>query len=226
MEKSKKQEKINEDIKSKSQRTIRLRNRFFFMMYRYSTMVFLTSLLCFISAIIFLIFFLRQPIPPQYIPTLEDGRYIQLEPLSTCKSDQEVQKFMFDAVKKLYRYDYINYAEQIQEATNYFTPAGWNEYLTSFQNSNTLNAVKQNKWVVTSKLNSLPSIIEKKNAGNICVFDLQMPILVSYIGETGQEEKGIVYMRVIRQSVIDNADGLGITKIVFQKENQQNQQNQ
>ena len=194
---------------------VRLRNRFFFMLYRYSTLVFLSSLACLICSILFLFVFIRQPVPPQYIPIDEDGRYIKLEPLSVCKDDSEVKKFTMSAIKRIYKYDYINYADQLQDAAQYFTKDGWNEYVGEYASSKTLFAIKENKWIVTVQPNSLPSITKKELINNICTWEVKADVQISYIGPSGQILKGDVYMKIVRNSVINNPDGLGISKSVF-----------
>lgn len=196
-------------------RLVRLRNRFFFMLYRYTTLVFLSSLACLIFSFMFLFIFTRQPVPPQYIPIDEDGRYIKLEPLSLCKEDADVKKFMLGAIKRMYKYDYVNFADQIQDAAQFFTKDGWDEYLTEYSKSKTLFAVKENKWIVTVQPNSLPNIIKKEVVDDVCTWDVKADVQVSYIGSSGQAQKGDIYMRIVRNSVINNPDGLGIARAVF-----------
>lgn len=202
--------------KSKAAKVVTLRNRFFFMMYRYSSLVFITSLVSFLFSIGFLIFFARQPVPPQYIPINEDGTYIKLDPLSTCKKDADVQKFALSAIKKLYKYDYINYADQLQEAAAYFTAPGWNKYLEEYSRSNTLLAVKENKWIVSVVPLSVPIINKTWMDNGVCTWEIKTPLSITYVGASNsQNPKGDLYMRVVRQSVINNADGLGITQTVL-----------
>jgi hypothetical protein len=202
--------------KSKVLKVVALRNRFFFTLYRYSTLVFLTSVASFIFSVIFLIFFAKQPVPPQYIPLNPDGTYIKMDPLTTEKSEADVQKFTMTAIKKLFKYDYVNYSEQLQDAASYFTEEGWNSYLDEYVKSNTLQAVKENKWIVTVTPESVPIIIKKGLADGIFVWEIQTKIQLMYVGAQGQTQHGDLYIRVARNSVINNPEGLGITKAIFQ----------
>lgn len=226
MEKENKSQKISNKVSSKSSDktkssggkaaiVVALRNKFFFMLYRYSSLVFITSLICFFSSLVFLIFFARQPVPPQYIAVNEDGTYIKLSPVSECKPDAEVQKFAMGAIKKLYKYDYINYADQIQEAAIYFTPQGWNEYLEEYGRSNVLAAVKEYKWIVSVQPEGIPSVVKNQIENGVCTWELKTPISVLYVGNNSQTQKGDLYMRISRYSVIKNPEGLGITKVIF-----------
>lgn len=203
-------------IKEKVLRTVVLRNRFFFILYRYSTIVFLTSLLGCIFSILFLVFFAKQPVPPQYIPLNADGTYIKLDPLSAEKSEGDVQKFALAAIKSLYKYDYINYSEQIQSASYYFTEEGWNNYLDEYEKSQTLQAVKENKLIVTVKPESIPIVLKKGLVDGIFVWEIQTKVQIMYVGNSGQIQTGDLYMRISRNSIINNPEGLGITKSIFQ----------
>lgn len=205
----------SEKIKEKVLRTIMLRNRFFFILYRYSTLVFLTSLASFLFSIIFLIFFAKQPIPPQYIAVNPDGTLIKMESLDIEKPTAEVQKFALDAIKKMYKFDYINFSEQVQEASSYFTQDGWNEYLDQYVKSGTLTAIKENKWIVTVKPQTIPIVVKKGLVDGVFVWELKTNLEISYVGQTGQLQHGEMYMRITRDSVINNPEGLGIIKAVF-----------
>lgn len=200
---------------NKALMVVALRNKFFYMLYRYSSLVFLTSLIGLISSIAFLVFFSKQPVAPQYVPVKEDGTYFDLEPLSQCKPDAEVQKFVMAAMKKLYKYDYINYADQIQEASQYFTIDGWNEYLNEYSISGILTSVKENKWISTIEVNKVPLILDRKEVNGLCTWEVQTDATVIYIGEKAQRTSGELYFRVVRNSVINNSDGLGIVNLVF-----------
>lgn len=213
-----KKEKSNSSTErksSKAAKAIAIRNRFYFLLYRYSSLVFITSLLCMISSLVFLFFFARQPVPPQYIPINEDGTYIKLSPLSECKEDKDVQKFVISAINKLYKYDFINYADQLQAAAPYFTGSGWNEYLDEYASSNTLLAVKENRWVVSVTPSGVPLITKQWIENDVCTWEVKTPISLVYMGNNSQNPKGDVYMRIVRNSVINNPEGLGVKKVVF-----------
>lgn len=205
----------SEKVKEKVLRTIMLRNRFFFILYRYSTLVFLTSLASFLFSIVFLIFFAKQPIPPQYIAVNPDGTLIKMDSLDVEKPSSEVQKFALDAIKKMYKFDYVNFSEQVQDASSHFTQEGWNEYLDQYVKSGTLTAIKENKWIVTVKPATIPIIVKKGLVDGVFVWEVQTNLEIMYVGQAGQIQHGEMYMRITRDSVINNPEGLGIVKAVF-----------
>lgn len=215
-----KEKKVKEIKKNKSPIVVALRNRFFFMLYRYSILVFLFSLASLVSTVLMFVFILRMPIPPQYIPVNEDGSYIKLTPVDDCssKSDGEVKKFTKDAINTLYKYDYINYKEELQDAAQYFTGDGWNEYLDSLTKSDTLLAVTENKWIVTVNFEEAPEITKKPyvdESDRACTWEVKFPVDISYIGKTSTKQKGEIHARISRVSVLKNPEGLGIKRLVF-----------
>lgn len=203
---------------NKASIAVALRNTFFFMLYRYATLVFITSLIAFFTSIGFFLFFSKQPVPPQYIPINEDGTYIKLLPVSDCnsKSEAEVKKFIMSAINKMYKYDYINYSDQFQDAAAFFTTDGWNEYLESYTSSRTLLAVKENKSIVTVQPQGLPEYTKQPVVEDgACTWELKAPLLINYIGNNSEQVRGELYLRISRTSVLKNEQGLGIKRIIF-----------
>ena len=200
------------------EKLVKLRNRFFYMFYRYSSLLFVTSIACFITSLLFLFVFIQKPVPPQYIKVDKEGRYIPLDPVDKCRDIEEVKRFMLSAVKRMYKYDYINYTEQLNNAQEYFTPRGWERFLDEFKETKTLFAVKENKWIVTVEPLGVPVLEKTYDDGTptkTCVMNLKAPIMINYIGSKGQSRKGDIYMRIQRQSVITSDHGLGISQVVF-----------
>lgn len=209
---------------AKSARVVALRNRFFYMFYRNASLVFVMSLIGFIISVIFLVVFIKQPVAPQYIPLNPDGTYIKLLPLSEPKTDLEVNNFVNAALKKLYKFDYINYSEQLMEGASYFIPEGWNEYLTAYTASGNLTFVKENHAVVTVKVLDAP-VINKKGVNpqtGIYEWEIQTKVEISYFGldlksNNAVNKTDVLYalIRVTRNTVINNPEGLGISKLIF-----------
>ncbi len=203
---------------NKTSVVVALRNKFFFMLYRYSFLVFITSILTLITSITFFFFFSSQPVPPQYIPINEDGTYVTLLPISDCqsKTDAEVKSFTMEAINKIYRYDYINYSDQFQSIAQYFTTNGWNDYLESYEASRTLSALKENQWIVTVRPKGLPEYVnEPQIVNNVCTWELKLPLVITYVGKTAEEVSGELFLRVQRVSVLKSQEGLGINRSIF-----------
>lgn len=207
---------------SKAALVVALRNKFFFMMYRYATLVFITSIITFITSVSFFLFFSKQPVPPQYIPVNEDGTYMKLPSVADCnsKTESDVKTFALNAINKIYKYDYINYSDQFQDAALYFTTSGWNEYLDNYKASRTLLSLKENKWIVTAKPTGTPEFVKApETVEGVCSWELKVPINISYVGNNSMDLRGELYLRINRISVIKSPEGLGIRKIIMRELN-------
>lgn len=201
--------------KNKAQKVVTLRNRFFYTMYKYSMLSFLTSFIAFVVACVFVVMFANKPQQVEYIPTDEAGMYIEIPTLDKCFDDKVVQRFTLEAASHLFKYDYINYADQMQQATEFFSLDGWNRFLEEFKKSRTLDAVRENQWVVTSKPTGVPVILKKQMIDGVCTWDVKLSIGVSYLGHAKNNAVNMdMYFRISRLSVINNPRGLGITTII------------
>ncbi len=208
---------MKKELANKTLMVVALRNKFFFLLYRNVLMVFLASLVGLGFAIALTLFFAGHPVYPRYIAINEDGSYINLLPVSECKSDAEVQNFVVSATKRLFRYDHINYSDQLQDAAYYFTLPGWNAFLTSYGSSKTLDAVKENRWVVTVNINSVPQINKQNVIDGVCTWELTLPVNVMYMGNKSQSVNLNLYYKVQRQSIVQHPEGLGITNLIQQQ---------
>ena len=90
---------------------------------------------------------------PQYFAATPDGRIIQQHPLTDpVLSDAQVLAWVSNVTQALYRMDYVHWQDQLQLVANYFTPAGWRNYVTALKASNNLNALTQFKMVTKVQL--------------------------------------------------------------------------
>lgn len=201
---------------TKAQRSISLRNKFYFLGYKNSLLIFFVSLLLFVLSVIFAFVFSTQPVAPLYIPLKNDGTYIDLIRVSEAhKNDQEVADFVTKGVRKLYIRDYINYTDQLMDASYFFTINGWNSYLDSLEKQKTMEAIKQNQWVVTFNPTASPTLLEKKvNNEGYFTWAFEYPGTINYLGVTSRQQNVKLQILVQRTSVVDSPMGMGIALIV------------
>ncbi len=212
-----KESKKNKQLSNtKALKVVTLRNKFFYMGYRGSLLVFFVSLCMFILSLIFVYIFSTQPVAPLYIPIKENGSYIDLVRIDQPnKNDQEVADFVAKAVKKLYTRDYINYSDQLMDASIYFTPNGFNSFLDSVEASQSIAAMKQNEWVVSFTPRQAPILLEKKLNGNAYTWAFDFPGTITYNGgKSGRKQNVTLKIIVTRVSIVDSPYGIGITTLV------------
>ena len=201
---------------TKAQRVITLRNKFFYLSYKNSLLIFFISAIMFALSVMFIYVFSTQPVAPIYIPLKADGTYIDLIRVDKeHKNDQEVADFITKGVRKLYTRDYINYTDQLMDASYYFTVNGWNSYLESLQQQKTMDAIKQNQWVVTFMPTAAPTLLEKKVDGQgYYTWAYEYPGMINYIGNGSRQQNVKLQILVKRTSVVDSPQGMGISLIV------------
>ncbi len=200
---------------TKSHMMILMRNRFYYGLYRNATLVFIVSVMTFLTSALFLYMLSKKPVEPQYIVVHEDGKLMELTPITQCKSQEEVQNFLIKGLNKIYKYSHINYSDELMSASYYFTGEGWGNFLEQLSKSNTLAAVKDNKWIVSLEITGSPQILKQYDDGEKCVTEIKVPLNVLFIGKEGQTLSGDLFASIIRQSVINNPEGLGIQTLVL-----------
>ncbi len=200
---------------TKSHMLILMRNRFYYSLYRHATLIFIVSVLTFLTSATFLYLLSKKPVDPQYIVVHEDGKLMTLTPINECKSVEEMQKFLIRGVNKIYKYSYVNYSDEIMSGSYYFTGDGWGGFLDQLSKSNTLAAVKDNQWIVSVEITGTPQVLKQYDDGEKCVTEMKVPLNVLFIGKSGQSLTGDLFATVVRQSVINNPEGLGIQSITM-----------
>lgn len=216
MSEEKESKKDKQLSNTKALKVVTLRNKFFYMGYRNSLLVFFVSLCMFLLSLLFLYIFSTQPVAPIYVPIKENGSYIDLIRVDQPnKNDQEVADFVAKAVKKLYTRDYINYSDQLMDAAIYFTPSGFNSYLDGVEASQSIAAMKQNEWVVSFTPRQAPILLEKKLVNNYYTWAFEFPGTITYNGgKSGRKQNVRIQIIVTRVSIVDNPYGIGITTFV------------
>ena len=201
---------------TKALKVVHLRNRFLYVTYRYVLMLFVFSIFMAIFSFTMMVYFIRQPIPPQYVPVSSDGRLLELPTIDKeFKTESEVTDFFLRGLKKTHTFDFYNYRDQINEASSFFTINEWNNFFTKLAEAKTLDAVKENNWVATIKFTGPPVIKEKGLVNNTFSWYIEVPVKIMFIGTKSRTISGTYSGTIIRISKIDNPDGIAINRITF-----------
>ena len=121
------------------------------------------------------------PTPPEYFATTADGRIIMLHPLSDpVLPDDFVLQWTADAVHKAFSLDYVHWREQLQEASNNFTPDGWKWFLNSLKSTNNLKTLTDLQMVSNATVTGTPEVQEKEVIDGHFAWKITMPLLVTY----------------------------------------------
>src|SRR3990167_4541085 len=144
-------------MKEEGLKLVLLRNEFYRDNYRKAAMAFL--LLIILNAILAAAVFYKMthPAKPQYFAITDDGKIISLYALSDpMLSNDKVLQWSTVAARKAFALDFLHWREQLQDASNYFTPDGWKYFLTALQQTNNLKTLADLKMVSDATITGAP----------------------------------------------------------------------
>ena len=99
------------------------------------------------------------PPKPKYIAAENDGRIIELRPISRPTiSKNALLTWTAEAVTSIFTYDYVNYRKQFQANVDYFSPDGWQAYMEQLDKSGTLQTVKEKSMLVSAVVGGSPVV--------------------------------------------------------------------
>lgn len=163
-----------------------------------------------------LIYLLTHPPEPKYFATSINGRITPLFPLDLPnQSDSAVLQWANQAAIAAFTYNFVNYREELQASSGFFTADGWTQFLNALQQSNNLDAVKAKKLIVSAVATRAPIILQKGLLNGAYSWRVQMPILVTYQSASEfSQQNNVVTMLITRVSTLNSPRGIGIAQFV------------
>jgi intracellular multiplication protein IcmL len=192
------------------------RNSFYRDNYRRVMMALLAVfvLVGLLSATLF--YLVTHPPEPKYFAIHPDGTLIKLEPLSQPNmSPATLLQWANSAAIAVNTYNFVNYRQALQEASENFTPDGWQAYLQQLQSSNNLVAVTEKKLIVSAVATGAPVILQEGVTDGVYTWRVQMPMLITYQSASQVSPQSVVVtMLIVRVSPLNSARGIGIAQFV------------
>ena len=125
----------------------------------------------------------RVKTPPQYVQLTEDGRILQIAPLTTPNvADGEILRFAMESVKWINTYDHQNWKDQLQSNAFRFSPTGWNRFMEAFLSTNTLVSVQERHMVVSAIPTGAPRVAKEGIADEVGQYTwlVEVPVRIQY----------------------------------------------
>lgn len=165
-----------------------------------------------------LMYLIFNPPAPVYFPVTLSGYIVPIIPLDKPnQSDEEVLIWTSKAVLASYSYSYVNYHEEIQAASGFFTARGWNSFLNALKNSNNLDAVTARHMVVSANLLGKPVIEHKGTLGDRLAWDVKVPIIATFQNPSEFSQQYLyVHAIVVRVPILNAPSGIGIEQLVVE----------
>lgn len=163
-----------------------------------------------------LVYLITHPPAPKYFATSINGRITPLFPLDEPnQSDSAVLQWANQAAIAAFTYNFVNYRDELQASSGFFTADGWSQFLNALQQSNNLDAVKAKKLIVSAVATRAPIILQKGLLNGRYSWRVQMPILVTYQSASEfSQQNNVVTMLITRVSTLNSPRGIGISQFV------------
>ena len=196
--------------------TVALRNQFSKDGQSKLILVILISLISNLILGAMLIYKISHPPEPKYFATSINGRITPLFSLDQPnQSDSAVLQWANQAAIASFSYNFVNYRDELQASSGFFTAEGWEQFLNALQQSNSLDEVKSKKLIVSAVATRAPIILQKGILNGSFSWRVQMPLLVSYQSASEfKQQNSVVTMLITRVSTLNSPRGIGITQFV------------
>lgn len=195
---------------------VALRNDFYRDGQRKMILVLLLSILVNFVLAGMLVYIITNPPAPKYFATTINGRITPLIPLDIPnQSDSSVLQWANVAATAAYTYNFVNYRTELVASSGFFTPEGWDQFLTALKQSNNLDAVIAKKLIVSAVATRAPVILKKGPLNGVYAWRIQMPVLVTYQSASEfTQQNNVVTMLVVRVPTLNTPSGIGISQFI------------
>lgn len=195
---------------------VALRNKFYKDSQRKVILALLIAIVVNVVLASLVVYMITHPPAPKYFATSINGRITPLFPLDEPnQSDSAVLQWANQAAIAAFTYNFVNYRDELQASSGFFTAEGWDQFLGALEQSNNLDAVKAKKLVVSAVATRAPIILQKGVLNGRYSWRVQMPILVSYQSASEfTQQNNVVTMLITRVSTLNSPRGIGISQFV------------
>ena len=198
--------------------TVVIRNEFYRHSYHRVLLALLMALIVNFALGGVLVYLLTHPPQPKYFATSINGRITPLTPLNVPnQSESAVLQWANQAAVAAYTYNFVNYRQELQAASEFFTPDGWRDFQNALSSSNNLASVRAKKLVVSAVATRAPIVLQKGRLGDRYAWRVQMPILVTFQSASEfSQQRNVVTMLITRISSLNSPRGIGIAQFVVE----------
>jgi hypothetical protein len=200
-----------------------IRNQFYWENYKYLA---LAAVFLFLNLLLLAGFIGYQRITwpkPKYFATLPDGRPIPVVRLDIPYYDDAapVLNWAKKAVEAVYLLDFVTWRKTLQDAEEYFTPKGYQDFLIALKNSTNLEAIKTKHQIVSPTFTGPPKLLRQGQLSYDMPYswDIQIPVTITYQNSADEviTQDGIISMQIERASLLRHKEGLAVAQLVLQQ---------
>lgn len=198
------------------------RNEFYKDSHQRLLMVLLVSVIVAVLSTVILLHIVLNPPEPKYFAVTADGRITPIVALNVPNlATSAVLSWASSAAVAAYSYNFVNYQKELQAASNFFTPTGWQSFIDALQISNNLSAIRSKKLIVSAVPRGAPIVLWQGQlpSNGRYGWRVQMPLLVTYQSPNQiSQQQIVVNMLIVRVSTLYSVRGIGIDQFVAASE--------
>ncbi len=202
------------------QQTVRLKNDFyrdgFYKVSLALGMVFAAVALL-LALLVYL--FLEKPQPVNFAV---DNEWRILPPVALDQpylNTPDLLQWVSDVLPIAFTYDFVNYDNQLRDVSQYFTADGWKKFLDLLNIYANSNTVQMSKQFINGNADGAPIPLNQGLLQGVYAWWVQMPIDIHYINLNKEDDTLLtVQVLVVRESTLNNLNGVAIDNIVVSKE--------
>ena len=195
---------------------VRLRNNFYRDNYRRIVMALLVCILLVVGEFLTIVYLITHRPAPVYFATADGWRLQPMVPLSTpLFTEAQVIQWATNAVINIYNYNFVNYRQQLQNSSSYFTSDGFQQFLSALDKSNTLDTVTSKKLVVSAIVSQSPVVVNEGLIRGQYAWRLQMPIIVTLQSASEQLSQSLILtVLIVRAPTLEKTSGVAIAQFI------------
>ncbi|MCC5791956.1 MAG: type IVB secretion system apparatus protein IcmL/DotI [Legionellaceae bacterium] len=203
---------------------VTIRNAFYKDGYRKSVIAFLFSMIVNIIMGSLLIYIITNPPSPRYFATSIDGRITPIIPLNARnQTDAQIYQWSTQAAVAAFTFNFVNYRQELEAASGFYTAEGWRQFQTALQNSGMLDLVRLQKLVVSAVPTGAPQIVKQGIlSGGLYGWRVQIPLFVNLQNSSNfySPKNFMVTLLIVRVSTLNSPRGIGIQQFLVSEAGQ------
>jgi intracellular multiplication protein IcmL len=197
------------------QQTVELRDDFYRDGFGKIVFVMLSIVLA-ILILVMLSLFLYLDKPKPVVFAMSEGWRIQPEvPVNQPYLPTPIiLQWIGDILPRVFTYDFINYDEELEHSSQYFTTEGWDNFANELNTYVNYNNVQAYKLFVNARPAGAPFILNQGLLSGRYAWWVQMPLEIVASGNQNAKRTVTFQILVVRVSTLNNLIGISIDKVV------------
>lgn len=151
-----------------------------------------------------------------YYAISTSNRKISIQPIEEINvSPNTLLNWAMVAVTNAYTIDFLNYEKSLQQISDFFTKNGYEKFQQSMETSGRLKDIIANKLIASAVVIDSPIILREGKIDNSYLWEIQIPIAISYQGPSVQVYKQWLAVNLLVKKVSTSVakKGIGIENI-------------